>query len=101
MSATNLTARDIQELVRKLDLVNLRQTKETFAEYWLDGVYQFRVKMPNIHGGNKTVSSGLLRACADSVGLNLREYADLVNCPMTPEEFARRVRETALLRRPG
>ena len=96
MGATNVQAKDIQTLETKLDLRGVRKTTETFGDYWLDGKLQFRVKMPNVHGGKQGgISTGLLKSCADSVGLNLRDYRSLVDCDLTADEFAKRVREGA------
>lgn len=93
----NLTAKDIQGLIIKLGLKNITHPRETKGEYWLDEKLRFKVKMPNLHGGSKTVSPQMLKACRDTVGLGHSDYLDLVNCPMSAEEYADRVRASTLV----
>jgi len=90
MSFLNLDAREIQKNVeRKLELVNIiNGNQETYGDFFLDGKYQFRVTMPNIHGGSsKSISTGLLKSCRDSVYLNSKEYFNLVKCPLSREDY--------------
>ena len=95
MSILNLSAKDInKEIPKKLKLENVGSNGEIYGDYYLDGKYQFRVKMPNIHGGSrKGLSLGLLRACRESVFLNASDYARLVQCPMSGEEYEEIIRE--------
>jgi len=70
MSELNLSAKQINASVqKKLKLVDLRETRETHGDYYLDGEFQFTVTLPNIHGGSGAVSWGLLKVCRESVGL--------------------------------
>ena len=94
MGFLNLTAKEIyHSLPKKLRLRNVRSNREQYGDYYLDGKYQFKVVMPNIHGGSGAVSRGLLKVCRGSVGLNTRDYFDLVRCPMTGEEYNGVIRE--------
>ena len=94
MSVLNLTARQINKSVpKKLSLQKLETTREQHGDYYLDGKYQFRVTMPNIHGGSGSVSTGMLKIARESVHLTSREYADLVRCPMTGEQYDEKMRD--------
>ena len=94
MGFLNLTAKEIyRSLPKKLHLRDVRSNREQYGDYYLDGKYQFKVVMPNIHGGSGAVSRGLLKVCRDSVRLNTRGYFDLVRCPMTGEEYDDIIRE--------
>ena len=99
MSLLNLTSKQIfQNVTKKLDLQNVRGTREQYGDYYLDGKYQFRVTMPNIHGGSGSISHGMLKVCRESVLLSTSEYADLVKCPMTKEDYENIIKEKIALR---
>lgn len=94
MGFLNLTAKEIyRSLPEKLRLRNVRSNREQYGDYYLDGKYQFRVVMPNIHGGSGAVSRGLLKVCRDSIRLTTRDYFDLVRCPLTGEKYDDIIRE--------
>ena len=94
MGFLNLTAKEIyRSLPKKLRLRIVQSNREQYGDYYLDGKIQFKVVMPNIHGGSGAVSRGLLKVCRDSVRLNTRGYFDLVRCPMTGEEYDDIIRE--------
>lgn len=94
MGNLNLTAKEINQSVpKKLKLVNLTDKRERHGEFWLDGKYQFKVTLPNIHGGSGSVTPLWLKCCRDTVFLGSSEYADLVRCPMTGEKYERLIRE--------
>ena len=94
MSNLNLTAKQIYSSVtKKLKLKNVSGTRERHGEYYLDGKYQFKVTMPNEHGGSGSISTGWLKVCRQSVFLSTAEYADLVRCPMTAEQYEKLIRE--------
>jgi len=94
MSATGLSVRDIRRLVDKLGLTNLRQGKETLADYCLDGKLVYRVKLPNEHGGSgRGVSTGLLKSCSVSFHLTLGRFAELVLCTFTGPDYETHVRD--------
>ncbi len=98
MSALNLTTREILGSVpRKLKLQNVRGTREQHGDYYLDGKFQFRVTMPNIHGGSGSISTGWLKVCRESVFLSTSEYADLVHCPLSGEDYEKIIREKIAL----
>ena len=71
----------------------MRSNREQYGDYYLDGKYQFKVVMPNIHGGSGSVSHGLLKVCRESVALSTQEFSELVRCPMTGEEYDQLIRE--------
>ncbi len=90
MSNLNLCAKEIQEnVIKKLDLKDVYHgNRETYGDFYLDGVYQFRVTMPNIHGGSsKSISTGLIKRCRDTVYLNSQQYFNLVKCPLSREMY--------------
>jgi hypothetical protein len=96
----NVTAKQIYRgLTKKLRLENVRSSREQYGDYYLDGKYQFRVIMPNIHGGSGSVSDHMLKICRDSVRLSMREFSDLVRCPMTSERYEEIIR--ALIKKRG
>lgn len=93
MSNLNLSTNDIyKNVTKKLKLQNLTQTRERFGDFYIDEKFAFKVKLPNEHGGNKTLSPLFLKACRDSVLLSSQEYANLVRCPMTGDEYEKLVR---------
>ena len=94
MSVLNLPAKQIYASVtKKLKLKNVRGTRERYGDYYLDGKYQFKVTMPNEHGGSGSISTGWLKVCRESVFVSAAEYADLVRCPMTEKQYERLIRE--------
>lgn len=94
MGYLNLSAKQIYRSVpKKLHLENLRSNREQYGDYHLDGKFQFMVKIPNIHGGSGAVTPGLLKMCRESVRLSTKDYANLVRCPMTGEDYDQLIRE--------
>ena len=92
MSALNLTAKQInQNVPKKLKLLNVHSTRERHGDFFLDGKFQFRVTLPNEHGG--TLTPLWLKTCRDSVFLSASEYADLARCPMTGEDYEQIIRK--------
>lgn len=99
MSTQNLSVKQInQNVPKKLKLVNLRSTRERHGDYYLDGKFQFRVTLPNEHGGSGAISPGWLRVCRESVFLSAMEYANLVRCPMESDDYEKLIRERFLNR---
>ena len=94
MSNLNLPARDIiRSVKRKLRLRDVTTTFEQHGDYYLDGKLELRVTLPNEHGGSSTaVSPGVLKVCRESVLLNASEFARLIRCPMTAEEYDAHIR---------
>ena len=94
MSNLNLSARDIiRSLKGKLRLRDVTTTFEQHGDYYLDGKLELRVTMPNEHGGSsRSVSSGAMKVCRESVLLNASQFARLVRCPMTAEEYEAYIR---------
>ena len=83
-----------KNIPKKLNLQNMRGgNRETYGDYYLDGKFEFRVTMPNIHGGSgKTPSPGLLKNCRSTIFLSTEQYARLVRCPMDGEEYEEIIR---------
>lgn len=102
MGYLNLSAKQIyRNVTRKLHLENVRSNREQYGDYYLDGKYQFTVKMPNIHGGSGSVTPGMLKMCRESVRLSTKEYANLVRCPMASENYDQLIRERIENRSPN
>lgn len=94
MSSLNLTAKQIvSNVTKKLALTNIRGTREQHGDFILDSKFQFTVTLPNIHGGSGSISSGWLKVCRDSTRLKTSEFADLVKCPMSGEDYKQIIRE--------
>ncbi|MFH1523738.1 MAG: hypothetical protein ABIF04_02130 [Chloroflexota bacterium] len=94
MSSLNLTANDIiANVTKKLNLINIQGTREQHGDYWLDGKFEFKVTMPNQHGGSGAISTGFLKVCRNSVFLSAPQYADLVRCPMSDKDYEKIIRE--------
>ena len=62
MSWQNITAKDLQKVVRKLSLERGAGKRSAHPVYWyyLDGKKTLRVTMPNVHGGSSAGSVTLL-----------------------------------------
>ena len=96
MSWRNFTARDVLGITEKLGLEQVRKRGRAghpVFYYLLDGKRQLRVTLPNIHGGSGSLSTGLLQNIKTKLRLTSREFEDLVNCPLTAEQFEGLVRE--------
>ncbi len=96
MKYQNITAKDLLRVVKKLDLEGRsgkRRAKHPVYWYKLDGKRQIRVTLPNVHGGNKTITPGFLKQIRNQLRLKSVELVDLVECPLTKEEYERIVRE--------
>ncbi|MDK1080452.1 MAG: hypothetical protein QGD88_03145 [Anaerolineae bacterium] len=93
-SLLNITAKEIHKNVpKKLKLKNIREGREHYGDYYLDGQFQFQVTMPNIHGGKKTITPLLLRGCREKMYLNTKQYNDLVKCLMNADDYDALIRE--------
>jgi hypothetical protein len=97
----NFSARDLRSgVVDKLDLeptTTRRRAPHPVFWYLLDGKKQLRVKLPNIHGGSGSVSVGFLQAIKRNLRLTNRQFEDLVNCPLSAQDFEATVREKLLV----
>jgi hypothetical protein len=100
MSVLNLSAKETnQSVAKKLNLVNLKGTRERHGDYYLDSKFQFTVTLPNEHGRGGSISSGWLKVCRESIFLNAAEYADLVRCLMEGDAYEKLIRERIATRR--
>jgi hypothetical protein len=93
MTRLNLPAKDVVDAVTdKLQLSNLRRTKEQFGDFCLDGKKQFTVKLPNVHGGNPNLSPGYQKAVRNRLRLTQAQFYDLVRCPMSRKDYENLIR---------
>jgi hypothetical protein len=98
----NITAKDLQEIVDKLDL-KPRTTKSRGPHpvYWycLNGRKILHTPLPNVHSGSGSLSTGFLTQIRKNLRLTNREFERLVECPLTPEDFEAIVQERVMLDR--
>ena len=97
MKWRNITARDFEGVVGKLSLEPSKSSRRApHPVYWysIDGKKTLRVTLPNTHGGSGSVSTGFLKQIRNNFHLNTRQFEDLVDCPLTPEEYEKIVRES-------
>jgi hypothetical protein len=95
MKWQNITGKSLREVVKKLSLEQIEQKRRSpHPVYWyyLDGKKTLRVTLPNIHGGSGSLSTGFLSQIKNSLKLNVREFEDLVECPLTAEGFEALIR---------
>jgi hypothetical protein len=94
MNWQNITAKDLQKVVRKLDLGSgiSKRGKHPVYWYYLDGKKTLRVTMPNVHGGSSAVSTGFLDSIRENLRVTRSQFVDLVSCPLSAEEYEQIVR---------
>lgn len=96
MKWRNITVRDLEKLVGKLSLKpsqSKRRAPHPVYWYCLDGKKMLRIKMPNVHGGAGSISTGFLKQIQNNMRVNTQQFEELVECPLTPEEYEKIVRE--------
>ena len=95
MKWKNTTFKDCQIIVKKLDLQPTRAKRSKHPVYWyvLDGKQSVRVTMPNTHGGSGSLSTGFITSIRNNLRLSNREFEDLIDCPLTSEEFEELIRD--------
>jgi len=96
MKWRNFTCGDLYEgVAQKLDLESTKKKRSPHPVYWytLDDRRVLRVTLPNWHGGSQAISTGFLQQIKRSLRLTTRQFEDLVNCPLTVEEYEQIVRE--------
>ena len=59
----------------------------------VDGKKQFKVAMPNVHGGSGSMTTGYLTQIRKALRLNTREFEALVDCLLTAKDFETIIRE--------
>lgn len=90
MKWRNLEAKDLHKIVQKLDLEPTnknRRSPHPIFWYYLDGKKAIRVKLPNKHGGSGSVSTGFIKSIQNSLRLKTDQFEDLVECPLSKEDF--------------
>ncbi len=95
MKWKNIKGKNLREVVKKLSLEQTqmkRRSSHPVYWYYLDGKKALRITLPNIHGGSGSISTGFLNQIKNSLKLNMREFEDLVECPLTSEDFETLVR---------
>ena len=94
MSWQNITAKDLQKVVRKLSLERGAGKRSAHPVYWyyLDGKKTLRVTLPNIHGGSSAVSTGFLDHVRENLRVTRPQFVNLVDCPLSAEEYEQIVR---------
>jgi len=101
MKWRSFTYRDIYKGVAgKLDLEPSKTKRRSpHPVYWyvLDGRRVIRVTLPNRHGGSGAISTGFLQQIKRSLRLTTREFEDLVECPLSAEDYEQIARRTIAL----
>ncbi len=95
MKWKSITAKHLKKVVKKLPLEQTqkkRRSPHPVYWYYLDGRKVLRVTLPNLHGGSGSISTGFLNQIKNSLRLNMREFEELVECPLTTEDFEAIVR---------
>ncbi len=49
--------------------------------------------MPNIHGGSGSLSTGFIKQIQNNLRLNTNQFEDLVECPLSADEYEKILRE--------
>jgi hypothetical protein len=96
MNWRNITAKDLGKVTTKLSLEpssSQRRVPHPIFWYILDGKKTLRITMPNVHGGSGSMSTGFLKKIQSSLHLNPRQFEELAECPLTPDEFEQIIRE--------
>lgn len=92
----NITAKNLGKLAGKLSLElsnSKRRAPHPVFWYCLDGLKILRIKLPNIHGGSGSVSTGFLKQIQNNLHLNTRQFEDLADCSLLANEFEKIIRE--------
>ncbi len=95
MKWKNIRGKNLREVVKKLSLEQTqmkRRSPHPVYWYYLDGKKVLRITLPNVHGGSGSISTGFLNQIKNSLKLNMREFEDLVECPLTSEDFESLIR---------
>ena len=90
MKWRNIASSDLSKVVSKLSLEpskSRRRAPHPIYWYLLDGKKALRIKMPNVHGGSGSISTGFLKQIQNSLKLSTPQFVELVECPLTPEGF--------------
>jgi hypothetical protein len=100
MKWRNITVKQLEKVVGKLSLMpskTKRRAPHPVYWYYLDGKKLLRVTIPNSHGGAGSISTGFLKQIQNSLHLNTQQFEDLAECPLTPEEYEKIVRQNLRL----
>jgi len=89
MKWRNITSKDLRKVVNKLSLAEQGKRRAKHPVYWylLDDRKQFKVTLPNIHGGSGSISTGFLKKIQKQLRLETQQFEDLVECPLTDEDY--------------
>ena len=89
MKWQNITVKDLVSVVDKISLQPTKKGRAPHPAYWyyLDGKKTLRVTLPNVHGGSGSLSTGFIKQIRNNLKLTLEQLEDLVDCPLTAEDF--------------
>jgi len=95
MNWKNITAKELHKMAVKIDLepTKKRRAKHPIFWYYIDGKRELRIKLPNIHGGSGSISTGFLQEIKRSLLLTSKQFCDLVECPMRSKDYEAIIRE--------
>lgn len=100
MKWNNIKSSDFPKVIRKLSLEQSNTKRRgDHPVYWykFNGKKILRVTLPNEHGGSESMSSGFLQRIKKMFHLTTRQFEDLVECPLTANDFENILREKNLL----
>jgi len=95
MKWRNITSKDLGKVTGKLSLEpsrSKRRAPHPVFWYCLDGKKILRIKLPNVHGGSGSISTGLLKQIQNSLHLNTTQFEDLAECPLSADDFEKIIR---------
>lgn len=96
MKWRNITPSDFLRVAQKLSLQpsdSKRRAPHPVYWYRLGGKKILRITMPNIHGGSGSLSTGFIKQIQNNLRLNTNQFEDLVECPLSADEYEKILRE--------
>lgn len=98
MKWSNFSHSDSRKVIRKLKLEQTdANSRDEVYWYYVNGKKILRVTMPNKHS-TSSLSRGFITQIRMSLKLNTRQFEDLVDCPLSPEQYEELIRGMGLLK---
>jgi hypothetical protein len=98
MKWSNFSHGDSRTIIKKLKLEKTdASSRDEVYWYYVNGVKILRVTMPNKHKAS-SLSSGFITQIRMALKLNTRQFEDLVDCPLSAEDFESLMRELGLVK---
>lgn len=98
MKWSNFSYNDSRTIIKKLKLEKTdANSRDEVYWYSVNGKKITRITMPNRHKGG-SISTGFITQIRKALRLDTRQFEDLVDCPLTAEEFEELMRGMGLVR---